>query len=527
MASVSFLQWTSDNRRKLLTSNTSTVDFLSVKVGADSLEMKQTGSGASAYFDFSGRRLGNLADPITSSDGATKNYVDTLVVTGGRVKEGILDPVQLNNTQGIRAAMVWRAANAVPVAGNTVILTDGTNTGTWTFAASETANNPAIGATVQNSMANLANRINLDSAVWGAIYLASSLDDLGVGGCVVVYEKSTAAGLSTSRIYGTFSTPANAQVIAYNGDSEYKTTGKVYANMPSADPAAGRFGFRRQYSALDNGEIHLTLSTDELYTANKDVGVWFTLSAGSVPTATSAGGGGIQGKVSADSNLGLVIVGGVLSVVRRTANTTNIGAALDISASGIGVRTDDTTISADATTGQLKVLDAGITPAKLNTSVAGNGLTGGGGSALTVNPATNGAIAVGASGVSVDFTRSLTNDNAGSITATQVVYIKANGHVDLAIASTANLSTFELGLVSAASIATTAAGAIVVRRGAILSGFTGLTPGLDYAVSRTTAGAIVSRTALSGFLPGEFLYWIGRAISATEILYNPEFEMEY
>lgn len=50
-----------------------TVDFLSVKIGASGLEIKET-TGA---FDFSAKKLVNLADGVASGDAATKGQLDT------------------------------------------------------------------------------------------------------------------------------------------------------------------------------------------------------------------------------------------------------------------------------------------------------------------------------------------------------------------------------------------------------------------------------------------------------------------
>lgn len=122
-------------------------------------------------------------------------------------------------------------------------------------------------------------------------------------------------------------------------------------------------------------------------------------------------------------------------------------------------------------------------------------------------------------------TLSKTNDNAGAITVGQVVYIKANGNVDLAQANVANLADFHLGIVADASISAAAAGLITVRDGEIIGGFSGLTPGAKVYVSRATPGALVQ--SLSGFVAGEFVYCVGRALSATQISFDPEFEFEY
>lgn len=131
------------------------------------------------------------------------------------------------------------------------------------------------------------------------------------------------------------------------------------------------------------------------------------------------------------------------------------------------------------------------------------------------------------SGVDIqrDDAKSYINDNAGTITVRQVVYVKANGNVDLAKANVSNLYQFAIGLVEDATILTTATGKITVRQGAIVGGFSGLTPGLKQYVSRSTAGDLTE--SLAGFVAGESVYSVGRAVSPTEVLLDPQFEFEY
>ena len=160
------------------------------------------------------------------------------------------------------------------------------------------------------------------------------------------------------------------------------------------------------------------------------------------------------------------------------------------------------------------------TPTQL-TSGAGTTLNG---NAIDVDPGEG--IRIAADAVAVDFAVSKTNDNAGAISQRQVVYIKADGDVDLAAAGVANLDSFDLGLVEDASIAAAASGRIAVKQGKIMGGFTGLTPGQAYYVSKATPGAIELFSAIS-WAAGDFVYRVGRAISATELRLDPEFEYEY
>ena len=116
----------------------------------------------------------------------------------------------------------------------------------------------------------------------------------------------------------------------------------------------------------------------------------------------------------------------------------------------------------------------------------------------------------------------MTNDNAGSIVIGQVVYVKANGNVDLAQADAA--ATKEaLGLVHDALIATTDPGNILVdgvltattgQWDTVTGGSGGLTPGTIYYMSAATAGSL---TATAPTTVGQYVARIGRAISATKM----------
>lgn len=114
-------------------------------------------------------------------------------------------------------------------------------------------------------------------------------------------------------------------------------------------------------------------------------------------------------------------------------------------------------------------------------------------------------------------TQSFTNDNAGSITVRQCVYVKSNGHVDLAD-KTIDLVDSALGIVSDPSISTTVAGLITVKHGAIVSGFSGMTPG-----KRQFVGANGALTEVPPSASGNCVYKVGRALSATMLSFEPEY----
>jgi hypothetical protein len=109
-----------------------------------------------------------------------------------------------------------------------------------------------------------------------------------------------------------------------------------------------------------------------------------------------------------------------------------------------------------------------------------------------------------------------------AISAGQICYIKSNGNIALA---DADLDMSDAALVIAhESIASAASGKVYLKEGSVVGGFSGLVPGKKCFVSKTT-GTVVQ--ALTGFESGNSVYCVGRAISATEIAFQPVFEFEY
>jgi len=76
--------------------------------------------------------------------------------------------------------------------------------------------------------------------------------------------------------------------------------------------------------------------------------------------------------------------GGSVSLGATTSLNVVAGTAIDVSSDNVSVKYDDSTVGVNGSD-QLYVKDGGITGTQLNTSVAGAGLSGGGGSPLSVN----------------------------------------------------------------------------------------------------------------------------------------------
>lgn len=266
----------------------------------------------------SGLALGNqkltgVLAGTNAADGVNVEQLDTAVITGGRVRELLLHQDQLSDPNGFYAAMaMYFTAN--PTTGQLFTLTDGTTTRSY-GAGSGGDVQYTIGATAADTMQNLANAITNDaSGAWDAVFTADGLDEMNAGGVVVIHENTTAAGDSTSRAYGNAS---NAYVVEYAAggtvDIEYdNSTGVV---LPGTDPSEGRFGTRHQQSALEDGEIHAIRVENYQYMWDDSQDAWRVLNGpGSIPDATSGSGGGTKGKLTVDSDYGLLLTGGVLTI---------------------------------------------------------------------------------------------------------------------------------------------------------------------------------------------------------------------
>ena len=125
-----------------------------------------------------------------------------------------------------------------------------------------------------------------------------------------------------------------------------------------------------------------------------------------------------------------------------------------------------------------------------------------------------------------DDTLSKTNDNGSAILIRKVVYVKSNGNVDLALATNSALADADLGMVYDASIAAGSPGQVTFRQGALVGGFSSLTPGKEYFVDNSVAGSINLYSAITWAATNQVVK-VGKAVSATEILFDPQFSFEY
>ncbi|MCU0912938.1 MAG: hypothetical protein MUC88_00070 [Planctomycetes bacterium] len=352
-------------------------------------------------------KITGLGAPSAAGDAASKSYVDTMVVTGGQFKAALLTTDQKSDSLGIKAAEVLFFA-AQPVATDTVIFKNGTLTRTYTFVANQGAESADTDVSIESdavtAMQRLVTRAMADTGntQWDLFWEPADQDRINADGVIVVVERTTASGASASRIYGVWGTQTNSKVVQYASGATPTVandyTGITAVDLPSSDPAAGRFGYRAQAAALVDGELHYFLGEDEIWGWDADTDVWQQFSGtGSIPDATSAAGGGTKGKMTADEDYALYLATGILR--------------LKLSTSG----------GLQFATGTPKELAVKIEASK-GLTVGGNGLAGVADSSK--------AMSVGASGFGVDIAASnpgLQYDGSGDL------QVKPNGNKGVAV----------------------------------------------------------------------------------------------
>lgn len=281
----------------------------------EALAYGQTGASLSGLtvtdsaLNMSSQQITNIADGTLAHHAVNKGQLDQAVITGGTLKELILHENQLDDDEGLLAAVALTMA-ANPVSGDSITLTDGTTTRTYS-AASGGDVQYTIGATIADTMQNLATAIQNDgSSAWGA-YFTTSLDSIDSDGVVVIIEDDNDG--TVSEVYGVWGTQTNCKIVDFGGESQYNK--KTLTDLPSSDPASTNFGLRRTQSSLSPGELHYTENDDSIYGWDSDGTQWSVLNGtSSIPDATSASGGGTKGKVTFDRDFGLSVTSGIAKI---------------------------------------------------------------------------------------------------------------------------------------------------------------------------------------------------------------------
>ena len=294
-----------------------------------------------------GVTIDGVPNPTSSGEVANKDYVDLYVLSSGKLKEMVLHEDQLDNTEGVLGACALVLQNQA-ANDDRVVLTDGTTTRTYYFGTGTGDVQVTIGASVAESMQNLATAIAGDSSgVWQSTVFTTDLDAIDTDGVVVIIEDDNDG--TASEIYGTNWDAGDCQIVDFGGDYDYSS--KTLADIPGSDPASTNFGFRRTQASLDAGEIHYSENDDVQYSWDDDANVWNVMTgSGSIPDATAASGGGVKGKITVDSDYGLSVSTGILSM-NITADK-----GLYFNSGALEIEIDDTPDTLDADADGLKVV---------------------------------------------------------------------------------------------------------------------------------------------------------------------------
>ena len=404
-----------NNSENLTLRSTTAATKGQVLIDLDDLTM---GAGHSIFFSANGEPRGLPSVPTGATSAASKAYVDNqiLAISGGSGvwREVLLSAVQLDtpNKAFAQATAFFFATNAASI-GNTFIISDGTNTETYTFSAVTGFRQPIPGGTAAQSQTNLVAKINSDSAFWLAQEFPNLQSINGSGNTVVLWRRvPTSPGLD--RIFGTI-TGATVSFVNYGGQLDYRSS--TLQPLPGADPAVTNFGVSRLTAALIPDEAHLVRAEDAAWLWNADAGTW-QLTAGAVTIGTSApAAGGTLGEVSGDESSGIHILG--------------VGPGQG----AIQVKVDSTTIVFNGS-GQLSVAGGAVpfgTSAPAAAGVAGK-VSGDESAGVHIIPSgpTQGALQVKVDGVSMVF------DGSGNLRSTPVAQVPT-GTVSLGALITQNI----------------------------------------------------------------------------------------
>lgn len=409
-------------------------------VAVDNTVVRTNGANAfSANQSMGGNKLTNLADPTVNSDAANKAYVDAVRVASrilGNIDVATTGNITLSGEQTIDGfltsasrVLAWQQTdpkeNGIYVSAS----------GAW--ARSSDLDNSPIGeiyngnltAAVLNGTANVGKKFVITSVGTGT----DELHQIGIDNIVWSEFSATAEVVEGNGIDvsgNTVSVEHDGQGLQFSGTAlalelDGSTLSKSASGLKVAD--AGITGTQLAASVAGNGlaggagsalSVNVDGSTIEINSDSlrvKDAGITLAkLASNSVDEnklTTSVAGNGLSGgggsalAVNVSASGAIIISSDALQINLEASNpslqisSNELGikfdpaGALSKAAAGTKVNVDNSSI--EIATNALQIKDAGVTLAKLasnsvdenklTTSVAGNGLAGGGGAALSVN----------------------------------------------------------------------------------------------------------------------------------------------
>jgi hypothetical protein len=461
----------------ILTNTTRTITMANADVNLSDVNnalLKDGSRAMTGNLDIANFQITNLGTPSQDDHAASKQYVDQLL-DGRKWKQSVkcATTADLGSLAGLLTI-----DNVTLLAGDRVLVKN---------QAAPAANGIYIASTTPWDRAEDAD--SAEELVAAAVYVeqgtenadkqfAQTSDNITLGSTAIVWALTSANHFS------------GHDMIIFNGGQisvDLATAGGLSSTSP------GNSGGQLQIN-VDNVGIEISGSNA---LSLKDNGVTSAKLASSVAGDMISGGAGSALSLDLASNAGLV-----------STNPGNVAGQLQIN-------TDESTI--ERSSNVLQVKDLGITSSKL----AAN--------AVTKDKLNSNVVGVGlqisATGeIEDDDVQLLQNDDAAAFSAGEFGIIESDGHVVKLQANYAGTIGIASGFVVAlASVASGATGKFAVGS-VVVGGFSGLSEELPVYVSRTTKGSYIQ--SLSGFVAGEHIIKLGKAISQTKVKFEPEYVAE-
>lgn len=309
----------------------------------------------------------NTASTVTFSGASWTFPVDTLQITGN--PNSANDPVNKNYVDSIATGLQWRApVDVTGLVGNATVLTINglTPTAGDSYVCTDSGSvNPGLVSVNAGSL------IQFDGTNWWLI-------DLGSGGFVT--DGIRAVLSTTVALLSPYTTSQDeGKIVAFSGTNTGADAGEA------TDGSA----------FIVNGENSYYENIGFVFDGTVPFGTWVQFTGAG---AINAGAGLSQSgnTINVGAGTGMTVNANDIEVKIYSTLVTAAGSA-DVSnnpiykdaTNGLNVKIDNSTIGLDSGNAyRLYVPNAGITATQLNTSVAGDGLAGGGGTALSVNVST-------------------------------------------------------------------------------------------------------------------------------------------
>lgn len=431
-----------ENGRKIRNTASETIDFLSIKVGASALEIKESAT-ATGHFDLGAVRLTNVADPVNAQDAATKKYTtDTFI--------------PLTQRGAALGVATLDGGGKVPVAQLPSAIME--YVGVW----NATTNSPTL--------ADFADEATAGDKV-GDVYRVSVAGSQNLGSGAISFEIG------------------DYVICNRSGKWEKSDTTDAVASVN------GKFG------------VVVLTADDVLEAAVTPTNLYFTEARAKAAAVADAIVDGVTDVAPSQNAVydALALKANDSVVVKSVNGVSPTAGAVTLTTSDIAQGTN------------LYFTDAAAKAAVVVDNLDNDPVL------TDMSPSVNAVVIAlaGKADVAGDY-ETLVNDNAGSITAGQIVYVKSNGHVDLAKADALATCGGKLGIVME-TIATTASGKIHLVEGKAASYFSGLTIGVMYFLSAATAGAITTTapSAVNSCIVG-----LGKTSTAAKLVFNPEEAIE-